>query len=223
MPAAIKRVFPNTIHRLCLWHVINKFQPLLNELYAMFEKWHFKEKFQSVVHHPLTPSEFEAAWSMLLNEFELEADPTLQSLYDIHHDWVPCFFKDDYCGIMSSTQRSESVNYIVKKCHVDANTPLHLFAKQMMKFIHRRKMDEVRETYGCTVCVNFCAYVTMHLVLCFYAHYVTILNCIVKSFYASYVTVFIHPPVCMFLCTLCCKFFELHCETFYVSFILHTV
>lgn len=59
MPAAIKHVFLDTIHRLCLWHVINKFQPLLNELYAMFEKLHFKEKFQSVVHHPLTPGEFE--------------------------------------------------------------------------------------------------------------------------------------------------------------------
>jgi len=157
MPAAIKVVFPGSIHQLCLWHVINKFQPLLNELYARFEKRHFKEKFQSVIHHPLTPGEFETAWSMLLSEFELESDQTLQSLYDIRHDWVPCFFKDVYCGTMSSTQRSESVNYIMKKCHVDANTPLHLFAKQMMKFIHSRKMDEAREPYGCTVCCGFCS------------------------------------------------------------------
>ena len=156
MPAAIKVVFPGSIHQLCLWHVINKFQPLLNELYARFEKRHFKEKFQSVIHHPLTPGEFETAWSMLLSEFELESDQTLQSLYDIRHDWVPCFFKDVYCGTMSSTQHSESVNYIMKKCHVDANTPLHLFAKQMMKFIHSRKMDEARDTYGCTVCCGLC-------------------------------------------------------------------
>jgi hypothetical protein len=107
---------------------------------------------------------------------------------------------------MSSTQHSESMNYIVKKYHVDANTPLHLFAKQMMKFIHRRKMDEARETYGCMVCVNFCAYVIMHLVVCFYAHYVTILNCVVKvSMHLMLLSSF-HPPVSMFLCTLCCWF-----------------
>lgn len=151
MPAAIKVVFPDTIHRLCLWHVINKYQPLLNDLYARFEKLNLKEKFHSVIHHPLTPVEFESAWGMLLNEFELQGDGTLQSLYNIRHEWIPCFFKDEYCGTMTSTQRSESVNAIVKTCHVDANTPLHVFAKQMMRFIHRRKMDEATEDYRATV------------------------------------------------------------------------
>lgn len=166
MPAAIKVVFPDTIHRLCLWHVINRYQPLINELYARFTKENFKEKFNSVVHHPLTTGEFETAWSMLLTEFGLESDPTLQTMYAIREDWVPCYFKDDYCGTMSSTQRSESVNHIVKKCHVDANTPLHLFAKQMMKFIHRRKMDEATETYGCTVRLTSIFCTTSDMFLC---------------------------------------------------------
>jgi hypothetical protein len=86
-----------------------------------------------------------------VTEFELQADQTLNTLYDIRADWVPCYFEDGYCGIMSSTQLSESVNHIIKKCHVDANTPLHLFAKQMIKFIHRRKMSDATEEYGCTV------------------------------------------------------------------------
>jgi hypothetical protein len=60
-----------------LWHVINKYQPVLNELYSRFIKKNFKDKFHSVVHHPLTPREFESAWSMLLDEFELHADQTL--------------------------------------------------------------------------------------------------------------------------------------------------
>ena len=170
MPAAIHAVFPDTVHRLCLWHVLNKYKPILNELYSRFFKKRFKEKFESVIHHPLTVSEFESAWGMLMNEFELNADQTLQALYDIRAEWVPCFFKKDYCGMMTSTQRSESVNNIVKTCHVDENIPLHKFAKQMMRFIYRRKMAESRETYGCTVrsfflndlCVvfhicNFCA------------------------------------------------------------------
>ena len=49
---------------------------------------------------------------------------------------------------MLSTQRSESMNNIVKSCHVDANTPLHRFAKQMVKFLHRRRMAEAAEKYG---------------------------------------------------------------------------
>jgi hypothetical protein len=75
-----------------------------------------------------------------LDEFNLGENATLKTLYAIRQEWVPAFFKKDYCGTMVSTQQGESVNHIVKKCHVDANTPLHEFAKQMMKLLHRRKM-----------------------------------------------------------------------------------
>jgi uncharacterized UBP type Zn finger protein len=46
---------------------------------------------------------------------------------------------------MVSTQCSESMNRLVKKSHVDVNTPLHEFAKQMMKMLHSRKMKESKE------------------------------------------------------------------------------
>jgi hypothetical protein len=46
---------------------------------------------------------------------------------------------------MVSTQHSESMKRLVKKSHVDANTPLHEFAKQMMKMLHSRKMKESKE------------------------------------------------------------------------------
>jgi hypothetical protein len=46
---------------------------------------------------------------------------------------------------MMSTQRSESMNRLVKKSHVDANTPLHEFAKLMMKMLYSRKMKESNE------------------------------------------------------------------------------
>ncbi|WVZ76157.1 hypothetical protein U9M48_024155 [Paspalum notatum var. saurae] len=46
-------------------------------------------------------------------------------------------------------QNSESMNKVVKNCHVDANTPLHEFAKQMMKMIHERKMKETAKALAC--------------------------------------------------------------------------
>ena len=151
MPIALGRVFPNTIHRLCLWHVQNRYMPHLNELYARFEEMDFKTRFQSIIHHPLNEMEFEAAWQMMLNDFQLHENNTLARLYEIRKDWVPAFFKGDYCGLMVSTQRSESMNKLVKSAHVDANTPLHQFAKQMMKLLHSRKMKEAKEALGCMV------------------------------------------------------------------------
>jgi hypothetical protein len=92
MPIALRAVFPNTTHRLCLWHVQNRFMPFLNELYARFAEKDFKKKFQSIIHHPLTPHEFECAWEMML-EHNLHEDVTLGKLYEIRKEWIPAFLK----------------------------------------------------------------------------------------------------------------------------------
>ncbi|WVZ50123.1 hypothetical protein U9M48_001410 [Paspalum notatum var. saurae] len=83
MPVALGRVFPNTIHRLCLWHVQNRFRTYLNKLYKRFGDRDFKAKFQSIIHHPLTPSEFETAWEWMLEKFSLRDDTTLKNLHDL--------------------------------------------------------------------------------------------------------------------------------------------
>jgi hypothetical protein len=111
-----------------------------------------KTTFQSIIHHPLTPHEFECAWEMMLEEFNLHEDMTLRKLYEIRKEWIPAFFKNDFCGVMVSTQRSESMNKLVKQSHVDVNTPLHEFAKQMMKMLHSRKMKESKEALVSKVC-----------------------------------------------------------------------
>jgi hypothetical protein len=89
---------------------------------------------------------------MLLDDFNLHEDGTLRKLYEMCKEWILVFFKHDYCGLMVSTQRSEIMNKLVKSAHVDSNTPLHEFAKQMLKLLHSKKMQEVKETLGCMVC-----------------------------------------------------------------------
>jgi hypothetical protein len=122
MPVALRRVFPNTVHMLCLWHMQNRYMPFLNELCARYAEADFKTKFQSIIHHPLTEIEFEATWAMMLDEFNLHHDGTLRKLYEMRKELIPAFFKHDYCGLMVSTQHSESMNKLVKSTHVNSNT-----------------------------------------------------------------------------------------------------
>lgn len=82
----------------------------------------------------------------MVNDYGLESDPTIGSLYDMRARWIATYFKDVYCGRMTSTQRSESTNKIVKRNHVDPMTPLHVFARKMFQFLQRRKEAETRET-----------------------------------------------------------------------------
>jgi hypothetical protein len=52
----------------------------LNELCARFSEKDFKTKFQSIIHHPLTLSEFESAWATMLEKYNLHEDVTLGKL-----------------------------------------------------------------------------------------------------------------------------------------------
>ncbi|WVZ70134.1 hypothetical protein U9M48_018826 [Paspalum notatum var. saurae] len=139
MAVAVEREFPGVIHRICRWHVVNKHTTHINELYALHEKREFREKFNSVLNHPLTPSEFEAAWDELLTECELHNDPTLIKLYEDREKFIPAYFKGDYCGRMTSTQRSESMNFSMKNGYVGKQTYLHRFAKKTLNY-----MDDLR-------------------------------------------------------------------------------
>jgi hypothetical protein len=65
----------------------------LNELYVRFVEHDFNTKFQSIIHHPLTLSEFEDAWAMMLDEYKLHEDVMLKELYEIRKEWVPTFLK----------------------------------------------------------------------------------------------------------------------------------
>ena len=90
----------------------------------------------------------------MICEFDLQNDPTMESLYQQRRSFTPAYFKKDYCRRMASTQRSESTNYILKKGFVDKGNALHRFAKNIMNFMHSRLMKEAEETYLSTVKYN---------------------------------------------------------------------
>ncbi|KAM0870442.1 hypothetical protein ACQ4PT_039995 [Festuca glaucescens] len=144
MANAIRRVFLETIHRLCRWHMLNKHTVELNKLYYLHKG--LEEKLLTAVNHPLTPLEFENAWKEMVTEHGLQNDPTLRGLYEHRASWIAAYFKGIFCGTMTSTQRSESTNRMVKRYHVDKSTPLHMFARRMYQMLQRRKDDEGLET-----------------------------------------------------------------------------
>jgi hypothetical protein len=144
MANAIGRVFLETIHRLCRWHMLNKHTIELSKLYYLHKG--LEEKILIAVNHPLTPLEFENAWQEMVSEHGLQNDPTLRGLYEHRSSWIAAYFKGIFCGTITSTQRSESTNRMVKRYHVDKSTPLHMFARRMYQMLQRRKYDEGLET-----------------------------------------------------------------------------
>ncbi|GJN28744.1 hypothetical protein PR202_gb16905 [Eleusine coracana subsp. coracana] len=150
--AALRIVYPRTEHRLCRWHILRKHREALNALYANYEG--LKDDLDSAINHPLTVAEFESCWAAMLDKYSLHENVTLSSLYDLRRKWIPAFFKSVFCGRMTSTQRSESTNNMVKNDFADHMTSIHMFAKHMQRFIEKRKRAAGHETLQCQSRIN---------------------------------------------------------------------
>ena len=110
-----------------------------------------KDRLPLVINHPLNPAQFEAAWDEMLDEFNLHERVTMQSLYNERRMWIAAYFKEVFCGTMQSTQRSESMNAVVKGGYVDNTTTIHEFAKRFLDVQVHLKENEATEQYNSQV------------------------------------------------------------------------
>jgi hypothetical protein len=108
----------------------------------------------SVINHPLTPIEFKKAWAAMLVKHNVQESVILQKLYDDREMWIGSYFKEIFCGTMTSTQRSESVNSVVKAGYCDNSTAIHEFAKSFLELLEHNKENEAREEYNSQVSKN---------------------------------------------------------------------
>ncbi|VFQ69176.1 unnamed protein product [Cuscuta campestris] len=87
MAIAIPEVFPNTVHRLCMWHITNKITSKVENELAKDQD--FLTRLNSVIwSHYLEPEDWEKQW----------------------HE-IPAYFRDLFMiGLLRTTSRSESEN-----------------------------------------------------------------------------------------------------------------
>jgi hypothetical protein len=149
---AIGLVFPNTKHRYCRWHITNKYKHELNQLNSQHNGFH--ETLTTIINHPLTPIEFEQAWQAMLDKYGIHESRVLQKLYDDRRWWIASYFKEIFCGTVTSTQRSESVNRVVKHGYCDNSTSIHEFAKSFLELLEHTKEKESAEEYNSQVKKN---------------------------------------------------------------------
>ncbi|XP_062182184.1 protein FAR1-RELATED SEQUENCE 5-like [Phragmites australis] len=106
---AIVAVLPSTVHRLCMWHIMEKVPEKVGP--AVREDPEFWNRINLCVWGSETPAEFESQWSSIISEFGLEGNEWFANRFDIRESWIPAYFMDiSLAGILRTTSRSESAN-----------------------------------------------------------------------------------------------------------------
>ncbi|GJR42656.1 FAR1-related sequence 5-like protein [Tanacetum coccineum] len=119
--AAVK-MFPDSHHRLCMWHITEKLPgKVLGDLAA---DTNFRKDFHKLVWNVyIGPDVFEQRWNDMISRYNLHDNKWLSDMYAIRERWVPGFFKEvPMCGLMKTTSRSESSNAIFLIYSHEGNT-----------------------------------------------------------------------------------------------------
>lgn len=110
MKIAIERVFPESRHRLCMWHIMDKVSEKVPPNLKKDES--FLKRLNDVVWSEFAePPEFERNWKELMDEAGLIENNWFNSMYELRNRWIPAYFRDvPMSGLFRTTSVSESVN-----------------------------------------------------------------------------------------------------------------
>ncbi|XP_024963894.1 protein FAR1-RELATED SEQUENCE 5-like [Cynara cardunculus var. scolymus] len=110
MKQAILKVFTESKHRLCMWHIMKKVPSKVSV--ALNHDPTFNKVINKLVWNiHIGPSEFESRWNEMIDKYNLAGDTWFTEMYEIRHSWILGYYKDTpMSGLMKTTSRSESSN-----------------------------------------------------------------------------------------------------------------
>ncbi|XP_023763062.1 protein FAR1-RELATED SEQUENCE 5-like [Lactuca sativa] len=143
MGNAIRKVFRNTQHRFCSWHIRKHETEHLRSYVSRYSD--FQETHRRWVNSD-TVEQFEATWENIRIKYELEINCWLSDMYNQRIHWAKPFLKDIFFASMTTTGRSESINSFFDG-FVNSRTMLNEFVVQYDKAVESRRAAEEDEDF----------------------------------------------------------------------------
>ncbi|KAM0855641.1 hypothetical protein ACQ4PT_049636 [Festuca glaucescens] len=137
---AIDTVFANSIHRLCVWHMYQNAAKHLSHVFQGSKT--FKKDFGKCVFYFEEVDEFIAAWNHMLKAYNLEDNEWLHRLFQSKEKWALVYGRQTFCADMISTQRSESLNAMLKR-YLHVRLDLLDFFKHYERAVDDRRYAEL--------------------------------------------------------------------------------
>ncbi|XP_039841858.1 protein FAR-RED IMPAIRED RESPONSE 1-like [Panicum virgatum] len=144
MAKAMKSTMKETRHRWCRWHVLKNAKDRLGKVYSKHKG--FKHEFNKLVTDETDITKFEMPWDTLVKKYRLSKNKFLKRLFKYREKWAKPYFMGIFCAGMTSTQRSESANHMLKR-FIQRAAPMHLFVAKFNEFQSDRNDQESKESF----------------------------------------------------------------------------
>ncbi|KAL3508002.1 hypothetical protein ACH5RR_033384 [Cinchona calisaya] len=139
---SIANVFPGTHHRFSSWQIVAKEQEILGALLSMHSE--FKYEFEACISQSQTASEFDSAWNVLINKYNLKENAWLKEMYSMRKSWVPLYIKSTFfAGIPVDGSMKSYFGTLLT-----VQTPLDEFVMRYEKAVEQRREEERKEDFN---------------------------------------------------------------------------
>ncbi|KAM3296980.1 hypothetical protein ACQJBY_039052 [Aegilops geniculata] len=142
--SAIGKVFTNSTHRLCVWHMYQNAAKHLSHVFQGSKT--FKKDFGKCVYDFEEVDEFIAGWNDMLVKYNLEDNDWLHRLFQNKEKWALVYGRQTFCADMISTQRSKSINALLKR-YLHVRLDLLDFFKHYERAVDDRRYAEVESDF----------------------------------------------------------------------------
>ncbi|OMO55458.1 hypothetical protein CCACVL1_27229, partial [Corchorus capsularis] len=142
---AIEQVFPDTSHRLCLWHISKNATSHLGSLNSNAE---FHALFYKCMYGCESEIEFERTWKKMITDHKLQDHSWLNSLHKCRDKWSTAFSIDVFSSQIKSSQRAEVTNNVLQGLSI-ATTSLTKFFIEFEKLVARWRSSEGEKDFQC--------------------------------------------------------------------------
>ncbi|KAL4332079.1 hypothetical protein GQ457_15G027670 [Hibiscus cannabinus] len=144
MAKALASQWPETYHRLCVWHMYQNAAKHLSDVFERFSS--FTKDFSSCVYDYDEEEDFLSAWDQMLAKYNLENNSWLQKQFELREKWALVYGRQTFCADMSTTQRSESMNNQIKM-YIGYNYDLLRFFHHFERLLADRRYEELKADF----------------------------------------------------------------------------
>ncbi|CAL1394878.1 unnamed protein product [Linum trigynum] len=140
MAKAIEEVFTETHHRLCIWHIYQNAAKHLSHVFNASDQ--FAKDFSACVYDYEEEEEWHKGWNDMLTKYNLRNSEWLHVIFSIREKWAMVYGRHMFTADMKSTQRSESMNNVLKK-YLKPKHNMTYFFDHYARLVEDRRYNEL--------------------------------------------------------------------------------